>query len=39
MASGNFAIDRLEFGLGSSTQPDEETVGYQVVVYFEFEIQ
>jgi len=39
MASGSFTIDRLDFDLGKNSQPDEETVGYQVVVEFEFEIQ
>ena len=39
MASGSFTIDRLDFDLGKTSQPDDETVGYQVVVEFEFEVQ
>ena len=39
IASGNFTIDRLDFDLGKNSQPDDETVGYQVVVRFEFELQ
>jgi cytochrome b561 len=39
MATGSFTIDRLDFDLGKNSQPDEETVGYQIVVEFEFEIQ
>jgi polyisoprenoid-binding protein YceI len=39
MATGSFTLDRLDFDLGKSSQPDEETVGYQVVVEFEFEVQ
>jgi cytochrome b561 len=39
MASGSFTIDRLDFDLGKTSQPDDETVGYLVVVKFEFEVQ
>ena len=39
IATGSFTIDRLDFDLGKNSQPDDETVGYQVVVRFEFELQ
>lgn len=38
-ASGSFTIDHLDFDPWETSQPDEETVGYQVVVKFEFEAQ
>ena len=39
MATGGIAIDRLEYELGSSSQPDEDPVEYRVAVSFEFEVQ
>ena len=39
MATGSFKIDRLNFELGRSSQPDEDTVGYQIVVGFELEVR
>lgn len=38
-ATGSFTINRLDFELGSASQPDEETVGYQIEVGFEFEVK
>lgn len=39
MAIGNFTINRLDFELGNTSQSDEETVGYPVLVTFEFEVE
>lgn len=39
IATGSFAIDRLDFELGRDSQPEEDSLGYQVVVSFEFEVQ
>lgn len=38
-ATGSFTINRLDFELGSASQPDEETVGYQIEVGFAFEVK
>jgi cytochrome b561/polyisoprenoid-binding protein YceI len=39
VAIGSFIINRLDFDLGKSSQPDDDTVGYGVEVSFKFEIQ
>ena len=36
MARGSFTVNRLEFGLGQESQPDDGVVGYQITIYFEF---
>ena len=37
-AMGEFAVDRLTFDMGLESQADDETVGYDVLIQFEFEI-
>lgn len=39
VASGSFTVNRLDFNLGSDSQPDDDTVGYLVTIKFEFEIR
>ena len=39
LALGQFTVDRRDFNLGMSSQPDDETVGFEVVVQFEFEVR
>jgi len=39
MATGSFTVNRLDFNLGSSSQPDEAKVAFPVEVGFEFEVQ
>jgi hypothetical protein len=39
VASGSFTVNRLDFNLGRDSQPDDETVAYQVTVKFEFEVR
>lgn len=37
-ASGGFTINRLDFNIGKSAQPDDSTVGYNVLISFSFAI-
>ena len=38
-ASGQFTVNRLDFNLGTNSQPTDGTVAYSVEVRFKFEIQ
>lgn len=37
-ATGGFTINRLDFNIGKSAQPDDSTVGYNVLISFSFAI-
>lgn len=39
LARGSFVVNRLDFDLGSESQPDDESVGYEVTISFEFEVR
>ena len=39
VARGGFTVARLDFDLGADSQSDDETVGFEVSVEFEFEVQ
>ena len=38
-AAGTFTIDRREFNLGINSQPDDDKVGYEIVIRFKFDVQ
>lgn len=38
-AEGGFTINRLDFNIGKTDQPDDSTVGYNVVIQFSFEVK
>ncbi|MEM7564272.1 MAG: YceI family protein, partial [Pseudomonadota bacterium] len=39
LATGGFVIRRLDFGLGADSQPDEDTVDFEVTIKFSFEVK
>ncbi|MBX2884928.1 MAG: cytochrome b/b6 domain-containing protein [Granulosicoccus sp.] len=38
-ATGGFTINRLDFDIGKTDQPDDATVGYNVVIQFSFKLE
>jgi len=37
-ASGGFTINRLDFDIGKVDQPDDSTVGFNVIIHFNFDL-
>lgn len=38
VASGQFVVNRLDFGLGADSQPNEDSVAFDVTIAFSFEL-
>jgi len=39
VATGSFAVQRLDYNIGSESQPNDDSVGFEVIIQFQFDIQ